>query len=1365
MSHLRKKSNLRQSQPVNSNTKKRQIEEDQVLYKKSQLEEFRALYESLPCICFALNSAGRILAVTQFGAASLGYRVTELTQKSIVSVFEPEAQALSQSQLAGLHQQANPIRKWELRLVHKNGSLLSVKASACLVPGTQSNQIINLVCEEVTPYKPSEDTAQKSEESFHATFAKKTYYATQIDQGNYSITEKKNEHSSEEVCAKEYNLVFSREFNKSLQTEAALLYKSQALANFSSNLKQLHRLNTKKYESLEELFSEYLQTGREIFKLPTGIISQINDQSYLIRSVKSNLDILTPGLQFELKHTFCAEVIEEQTTIAYTRIDQSEPIDNPLIDQDWRVQSYIGTPIFVNHKIYGTLNFYSSQSRSTDFEGYDQEVIELMAQSIGSFIAAAQGKIEHQQMLEALQEQEARFRAAVEGSLDSFFVFQSVRDETGGIEDFAFVDINSNGEKLISMSKADVLGKKLCQLFPINRTAGFFEKYVRVVETGEVLEEDFPISVAGITASWLHHQVIRLADGIAITTRDITERKQAEEALRQQFLKEQLIRTIAGRIHQSLNLEEILNTTVAEVRQFLECDRVLIFRLQDDGSGVVVVESVGSEWMPMSGTVIHDHYLAQNYIQLYQQGRIQAVEDIETATLAPCHHDLLAQFQVKANLVVPIVHEEQLWGLLVAQQCSAPRKWQELEIDLLKSLSTQAAIAIQQSELYQQAQAEILQRQQTEEALRQQFQRERLIGAIAGRIRRSLKLEKILNATVAEVRQVLQTDRVIIFRFQPNWSVNVVVESVASSCFSILGKNIYDPCFEQEYVLPYKQGRVMAIEDIYTANLDPCHLDLLANLQVRANLIVPIVSNNQLWGLLVAHHCCEPRQWQSWEIDLLSALAAQAAIAIQHSQLYEQAKSHFLQEQLLNQLTQAIRSSLDLETIFATAVREIGSLLEVDYAHIVQYLPEQKLWLTVSEYRKSLDLPVGLGIKIPDENNPIASQLKRLEIVNIHDADTCENPINQDYAKTFPGAWLLVPLHFGDSVWGSLGLVKNMRPYHWQDWEVELIGAVAAQIAIAIQQAELYQQSRSATAQAQLHAQQLEQTLIELQNTQGYLVQSEKMSSLGQLVAGVAHEINNPVSFIYGNLVHASGYTQDILGLIELYQQHYPHPVPEIQSEIDEIDLEFLVEDLPKLLSSMKLGAERICEIVAALRNFSRIAEAEVKAINLHEGLDSTLMILQNRLKASGKHPEIQVIREYGNLPLVECYAGQLNQVFMNLLVNAIDAIDEQNQKRTLAEITTNPSCIRVCTELVNDHEVAIRIADNGPGMTEDVKQRLFNPFFTTKPLGTGTGLGLSISYQIVVEKHGGQLRCYSQLGQGTEFVIQIPLLQGATDG
>jgi PAS domain S-box-containing protein len=855
-------------------------------------------------------------------------------------------------------------------------------------------------------------------------------------------------------------------------------------------------------------------------------------------------------------------------------------------------------------------------------------------------------------------------------------------------------------------------------------------------------------------------------------------RQQAEEALRQQFLWEKLLGAIAQRIHQSLNLDEILNTTVDEVRQVLACDRVIIFRLHPDGSGVIVVESVDSGWRPISGISINDQHFAQAYIKLYQQGRVQAVEDIYTADLTPCHRDLLAQFQVKANLVVPIVHEEQLWGLLVAQQCSKPRMWQSLEIDLLSSLATQAAIAIQQSELYQQAQTEIAQRQQAEATLQQQFQRERLVSAISGRIRQSLNLEEILNATAAEVRQVLQTDRVVIFRFEPDWSGNVVVESVASSCFSILGRNLYDPCFKQSYIIPYQQGRVKAIEDIYTANIDPCHINLLTQLQVRANLVVPILQSeqtrqnptspypgeapnqNQLWGLLIAHHCTEPRTWGQWEMDLLTSLASQVAIALQQSQLYEQAQYQRQREQALNQLTQAIRRSLDLPTIFSTATCEIEKLLEVDCVQIVQYLPEQELWVKVAESCKSLSTSACKSLEISDENNPIADRLKRLEVVRIDDTHLSPDEVNNACVPTLPGPWLLVPLHFGGSMWGALALVMNTESYHWQDSQVELICKVADQLAIALQQAELYKQSCTAMAQAQSQAQQVERTLIELRKTQAQLVQSEKMSSLGQLVAGVAHEINNPVSFIYGNLMHASDYTQDILGLLKLYQQYYPHPVPEIEGEIAAIDLTFLLEDLPKLLSSMKVGAERICEIVAALRNFSRFAEAEIKPVDLHDGVDSTLMILQNRLKASGGHPEIKVIKEYGNLPLVECYAGQLNQVFMNLLSNAIDAIDEQNQKLTPEQLNANPSYIRICTELCNDYEVAIRIADNGPGIAEEDKARLFDPFFTTKPVGTGTGLGLSISYQIVVEKHGGQLHCYSQLGQGTEFVIQIPIQQ-----
>ncbi|MBW4688659.1 MAG: histidine kinase [Komarekiella atlantica HA4396-MV6] len=294
---------------------------------------------------------------------------------------------------------------------------------------------------------------------------------------------------------------------------------------------------------------------------------------------------------------------------------------------------------------------------------------------------------------------------------------------------------------------------------------------------------------------------------------------------------------------------------------------------------------------------------------------------------------------------------------------------------------------------------------------------------------------------------------------------------------------------------------------------------------------------------------------------------------------------------------------------------------------------------------------------------------------------------------------------------------------------------------------------------AEAQSKKLEKSLRELQQTQAQLVQAEKMSSLGQLVAGVAHEINNPVNFIYGNLKYAKDYTQCLLKLVHLYQQFYANPVSEIQDCIEAIDLNFLLDDLPKILHSMQVGAERIAEIVLSLRNFSRLDEAEMKRVDIHQGLDSTLLILQNRFKDSVEHPGIKIVKNYGNLPLVYCYAGQLNQVFMNIISNAIDALDNYNSQRAIAEIHADPNTITITTEVIETKCVVIRIADNGSGMTQAVKERLFDPFFTTKPVGKGTGLGLSISYQIVVEKHGGTLRCISEPGQGTEFWVEIPLL------
>ncbi|WP_071515069.1 PAS domain S-box protein [Geitlerinema sp. PCC 9228] len=296
-------------------------------------------------------------------------------------------------------------------------------------------------------------------------------------------------------------------------------------------------------------------------------------------------------------------------------------------------------------------------------------------------------------------------------------------------------------------------------------------------------------------------------------------------------------------------------------------------------------------------------------------------------------------------------------------------------------------------------------------------------------------------------------------------------------------------------------------------------------------------------------------------------------------------------------------------------------------------------------------------------------------------------------------------------------------------------------------------------AQLRQKAEELQATLEELQRTQTQLVQSEKMSGLGQLVAGVAHEINNPVNFIYGNLEHLTEYATDLLELVQQYQQEHTDPSEDLEELIEEKDVEFLAEDLPKMLDSMQMGAKRIREIVKSLRTFSRMDEAEVKAVDLHEGIDSTLTILHNRLKFKSDRPGIHVVREYGEIPPVECYPGQLNQVFMNLFGNAIDALDEYSQENPQA-CEESRGEIYITTQLLEGDRVRIRIRDNGPGIPEEVQQRIFDPFFTTKPVGKGTGMGLAISYQIITEKHRGRLQCCSHPGEGTAFIIEIPLHQ-----
>lgn len=466
-------------------------------------------------------------------------------------------------------------------------------------------------------------------------------------------------------------------------------------------------------------------------------------------------------------------------------------------------------------------------------------------------------------------------------------------------------------------------------------------------------------------------------------------------------------------------------------------------------------------------------------------------------------------------------------------------------------------------------------------------------------------------------------------------------------------------------------------------------------------------------------------------------------------------------EQLVNRLASQVRKSLDLDTVLETATQEIKELLQIDRCSF-SWLDGDTLapyWSTIKEAKKSGFTSL-LGSHSSDKIGEISQiffkQEFQPEILQIDDVSLYEEPIHRRFLETLGiKSEIILPIKTLSGRIGAIICTHSLSTRPWAKEEVELLQSVVDQLAIAINQAELYTQANQAAVTARNQTRKLELAFQELKATQAQLVQSEKMSSLGQLVAGVAHEVNNPVNFIYANLVHAGNYTNDLLDLLKHYQQAYPQATPDIIEEIDAIDLDFLLTDLPQLMNSMKVGAERIRGIVQSLRVFSRLDEADMKTVNIHDGIDSTLMILQHRLKPKPEYPEIQLIKQYGDLPLVVCYAGQLNQVFMNLIANAIDALEEALVKQTIS----NP-IISISTGIISNNRVAIRVADNGIGMTPEVQKNLFDPFFTTKPVGEGTGLGLSISYQIVVEKHRGQLYCNSQLGKGTEFIIEIPVEQ-----
>ncbi|PZO11926.1 MAG: histidine kinase [Leptolyngbya foveolarum] len=502
----------------------------------------------------------------------------------------------------------------------------------------------------------------------------------------------------------------------------------------------------------------------------------------------------------------------------------------------------------------------------------------------------------------------------------------------------------------------------------------------------------------------------------------------------------------------------------------------------------------------------------------------------------------------------------------------------------------------------------------------------------------------------------------------------------------------------------------------------------------------------------------------------LQQTAAQLALCA--SQISDAQGQIIARQKALIKLTNRIRQSLDWTTICNTTTTDLRSLLSADRVAIYRFNED---WSGEFVFESAGSQWISL-VEAQQTNSLIAKNVNdcSVRLLDTHKTDThlqasaggafvqgevfrtCSDIHNAGFSDCYievlgsyqARAYAIIAIYIENKLWGLLAAYQNDGPRDWQEEDVNLLLQVAEQLGVALNQAEYVQ-----TIQRQ--SVQLARSLSDLKQSQAQLVQSEKMASLGQLVAGVAHEINNPVNFIYANLSHVESYSADLLSLASLCQQSdlsSSTEVATLQAQAADMDLEFILEDLPKILSSMEIGAERIRQIVLSLRNFSRLGECNTKAVDIHEGIDSTLLILGHRLKVNSDRPKIEVIKNYSDLPPVQCYPAQLNQVFMNLLANAVDALEE-----AVLEGSTQTPKIWISTQLNEAGQAEIRIRDNGVGIDESRKTQIFDHFFTTKPVGQGTGLGLAISRQIVMENHGGTLSLGTSQ-QGTEFVISLPI-------
>ncbi|MEG4403668.1 ATP-binding protein [Microcoleus sp. MON2_D5] len=692
------------------------------------------------------------------------------------------------------------------------------------------------------------------------------------------------------------------------------------------------------------------------------------------------------------------------------------------------------------------------------------------------------------------------------------------------------------------------------------------------------------------------------------------------------------------------------------------------------------------------------------------------------------------------------------------------------------------------------------------------------VRATVSKIQSAPNLKELCQLTVEEIRKISGFDRVMVYQFDPEGNGAVIAEAKAEKLSPFLGLNYPSSDIPKQARKLYSLNWLRLIPDInyqpvplvsgknaasiqpldlsFTVlrSVSPIHIEYLQNMGVAASMSISLIKDQKLWGLIACHNYTP--KYLNYELRAACEFIGQVmSLELQSKEGNEDYDYKLHLKSIQTKIFEDISTSENLSQVLVKCQNNLLEAVNAQGAAIVfgdncylvgqtpqgealKYLTQwvqnnlkKEIFYTDSlikcypEAEEFKDTASGcLAIAISPTQKIYVLWFRPEVIKTVNWAGNPNKPVETDE----DGNPRLSPRKSFE-LWKENVRYKSLP---WKQCEIDAaLELKKAMINIVLCQVEKLEKLNTAleasVAREREKTANLKTAMSELKRAQTQLVQSERMSSLGQLVAAVAYEVTNPINFIYGNLSYANEYSQKMIDLLQLYEQQYPSPSPEIQAQIEAVELEFIVEDLPKLLGSMKVGANRIREIVQSLRNFSRIDEAEIKPVDIHDGLDSALLILSNRLKPKPDRPAIHLIKEYGSLPLVECYAVQINQVFMNVLTNAIDALEDAFVNNNLSshcggeEESLKCGQIRIVTELCpGEKAVAVRIKDNGWGMEPKVRQKIFEPFFTTKQVGKGAGIGLAISHEIAVEQHGGKLTCISAPGEGTELIIEIPLSQ-----